>query len=414
MSPYDVLVCGSGPGGVSAAVVAARSGLHVLLIEQSGTLGGYWTSGLMGISLDMPGKGGIPREIVDALCASGDAQWVDSASYTYDIEAMKLLLEQMVLDAKVDVLLYSRVTSVTMQGDAIASVHVDGPSVFDVHARWVIDGTGAGTIGSLAGCAFEQGVDGASVHQPASLEALVTGVPDSWKSDIHNVRRKEELFNLLQSVGVTASYTRPLLFKTSPSSDLFIFAVNHEFDIDCTDAVDMTKATLHARREIHQAVMALRTLPGWEHFCLAATAEQLALRDSRRIKGIKRITGEDLACGKAFPDGVVPCAFCVDVHALKRGDPEGKSPAGHASKPYQLPMGACIAADCKNLFMVGRCISGDFWANASYRVTCTASATGEAVAYAIASLGDRQDNGAVQGAFVKQTMRDHGYVLREA
>ena len=78
---YDLIVCGAGPGGTAAAISAAREGKHVLLMDAAGCLGGYWTSGLMGIALDMPGKGGIPLEIVQKLLVKKRAEWVNHASY---------------------------------------------------------------------------------------------------------------------------------------------------------------------------------------------------------------------------------------------------------------------------------------------------------------------------------------------
>ncbi len=44
---YDVVVAGGGPAGFSAAVVAAREGARVCLVEQCGGVGGVATSGLM-------------------------------------------------------------------------------------------------------------------------------------------------------------------------------------------------------------------------------------------------------------------------------------------------------------------------------------------------------------------------------
>ena len=44
---YDVIVAGSGPAGVSAAVMAGRLGAKVLLIEWANSVGGISTSGLM-------------------------------------------------------------------------------------------------------------------------------------------------------------------------------------------------------------------------------------------------------------------------------------------------------------------------------------------------------------------------------
>ncbi len=59
----DVIVCGAGPAGVSAAITAARAGAKVRLFEWRGCLGGVWTAGLLGYLLDFD-KPGFARELV--------------------------------------------------------------------------------------------------------------------------------------------------------------------------------------------------------------------------------------------------------------------------------------------------------------------------------------------------------------
>jgi hypothetical protein len=49
-----------------------------------------------------------------------------------------------------------------------------------------------------------------------------------------------------------------------------------------------------------------------------------------------------------------------------------------ATKPYDIPLRALLAKDIDNLMMAGRCISGDFLAHSSYRVTGVAVALGQA------------------------------------
>ena len=44
---YDVVVVGSGPAGVTAAIAAGRQGVKVLLLEMLNAVGGISTSGLM-------------------------------------------------------------------------------------------------------------------------------------------------------------------------------------------------------------------------------------------------------------------------------------------------------------------------------------------------------------------------------
>lgn len=76
---YDIIVCGGGVSGVSAAITAANNGCSVLLIEKSNILGGLATLGLINLFVSMcNGRG---KQIIFGLCE----KWVRlSAQYGYD------------------------------------------------------------------------------------------------------------------------------------------------------------------------------------------------------------------------------------------------------------------------------------------------------------------------------------------
>jgi hypothetical protein len=57
--------------------------------------------------------------------------------------------------------------------------------------------------------------------------------------------------------------------------------------------------------------------------------------------------------------------------------------SGKLRKPYQIPLRACRAKNLDNLYMAGRCISGDFLPQASYRITGTAIGLGVGVGKAV-------------------------------
>ena len=54
---YDVIVAGGGPGGIPAAVAAARAGVKTLLLERYGYLGGMATAGLIAVILGTRASG---------------------------------------------------------------------------------------------------------------------------------------------------------------------------------------------------------------------------------------------------------------------------------------------------------------------------------------------------------------------
>ena len=409
---YDLIVCGAGPGGTAAAISAAREGKHVLLMDAAGCLGGYWTSGLMGIALDMPGKGGIPLEIVQKLLVKKRAEWVNHASYAYDIESMKLVLETLVQEAGVDVLLYSRVTDVILKERRISSILADGMTSMGFSADFFVDGTGHGKLGELAGCNYSIGFNG--YQQPASLEAVVAGVPiELWQSDIHNPTVKQRFKKMLMDLGVNCTYPQPLLFRLTPNAVLHKMAINHQYDVSANDDFGMSRATLEARQEIGRAADALASQPGWDNFTLAQTAEQLGLRDSRRIEGLYTVTVKDALYGQRFDDAVSPVHFCLDVHDLS---PDYKLPPevkGYHFKPFDIPMRSLISSQVDNLLMVGRCISGDFLAHSAYRTTCTACALGEAAGLAVSKLRVGQCAKETDGKAIHNEMNQRGYHFKE-
>lgn len=64
----DLLVVGGNPGGCAAAIAAARSGLNVLLLEPTRTLGGINANGVFGFDTAAPqALSGIAEEIRDAV-----------------------------------------------------------------------------------------------------------------------------------------------------------------------------------------------------------------------------------------------------------------------------------------------------------------------------------------------------------
>lgn len=76
---YDVIVCGGGVSGVSAALSAVARGKSTLLIEKSTILGGLATLGL--INLFVPLCNGRGKQIIFGRCE----RWVrESAKYGYD------------------------------------------------------------------------------------------------------------------------------------------------------------------------------------------------------------------------------------------------------------------------------------------------------------------------------------------
>ena len=156
---YDLAVVGCGIAGSMAAIAAARHGIKVL-------------------------ARGLPQEMVDRLVKRGfsPGHTVDSTGYTYTVtpfsaEGMKRILEEMMLEAQVDILYHTTVYGVTKENGLLKSISCFSCGLtFEVSAKVFIDSTGDGDLLCLADVPFDSGrpVDGKD--QPMTMNFKVDGV----------------------------------------------------------------------------------------------------------------------------------------------------------------------------------------------------------------------------------------------
>ena len=190
----DIVVCGGGPAGVAAALAAARiqkqmgQTPNVRLLEVHGQLGGIWTTGLLGWVIDAGNKKGVMSELAkkgleDRKIRGGKNYDPKQGGFAYDTEQMKLMLEQLCVDAGVKILLHSRVVAAHVNDDKqLTHVIVENKSGRQaIAAKTFIDCTGDGDLAALAGCTCEYGrpdpEDSSKIQtQPFSMMAVVTGV----------------------------------------------------------------------------------------------------------------------------------------------------------------------------------------------------------------------------------------------
>lgn len=386
----EILVCGGGPAGIAAALAAARSGAAVQLIEVAGCLGGVWTVGQLTKILDSENKSGIMTELLNEFASRGSSVAKDFNGTVYDPEVAKLVLEEMCVEAGIRIRLHTRlVGAVTDPSNRVVAVLTESKSGREAWlAQRFIDCSGDGDLAAHAGCRFDVGVGNDCACQPMSMLALLTGVdPDAIRPYIRETgsEAKRRLLKLMEDNGVKPSYRAPTLRHLH--SGIYSIMTNHEYGVSAFDAEAITEATIRARREIHEIVSGLRSLGGpWQRLSVVATAEQIGVREGRRIRGRYTITATDLAKGLSHEQAVCRAKFPIDVHALNTlGNQEidrDFKKGGH--KPYDIPYPALIAADVDGLLMAGRCISGDFVAHSSYRVTGNAVPMGEAAGRAAA------------------------------
>lgn len=382
----EVIVCGGGPAGIAAALSAARAGAKVHLIELAGCLGGVWTAGLLTKILDTKNKSGIMKELLQAFAKEGSSTAKSSGGTTYDPEVAKLVLEEKLTEAGVVIRYHTSVVgAVTNKNKRLTAIVTESKSGREAWtADCFVDCTGDGDLAAHAGCKFDVGKDKSCTCQPMSMMALLTGIDLKTYGKYKMPHGRNNLLKLMNSLGMDPSYRAPTLRHLY--GGIFSIMTNHEYGVSAFDANAITQATIRSRKEVNELVRGLRKEGGtFKDIALVATAEQIGIREGRRIKGRYHITQQDIIQGLRHKEAICRATFPIDVHGLSKTEPAFRhQEKGQKAKPYDIPYPALVAADVTGLLMAGRNISGDFIAHASYRVTGNSVPMGEAAGLAAA------------------------------
>ncbi len=388
---YDILVAGSGPAGICAAVAAAREGASVCLIERYGVVGGNLTVGHVGPVLGMVGKGTMRDELV-RLLGIPDNDMIGVTGVAHDFEKAKIELTRFVTHPQIEILLQTVVVDTLMAGKSIKGLVCSGKEgPFAVTGGIVIDASGDGDVACLAGAPVMKGRED-GLMQPVTLEFTIDGVDEDNAivciGDVDDVELNGERFlswceRQARSGLIPEKLAAIRLHRTSRPGQRQVNTTQVN-GIDATIGSSLFKAESELRNQIDLLIAFLRNnLPGYENCYCISSASTLGVRESRRIRGHYLLTAEECIAGKKFSDVMVHNAeFIVDIH-----NPEG---AGQAEdkiqgvRPYDIPYGCFVPLNVDNLYVAGRCISGTHRAHASYRIMSVCMAMGQAVGVAAA------------------------------
>ena len=388
---YDVVVAGSGPAGICAAVAAARQGAKVALVERYGVVGGNLTAGYVGPILGMVSKGTMRDELVELLGVP-ENDMIGETGRAHDFERAKMLLAQFVNHPNIDVYLQTTVTDVIKEGNAVVGLVVTaGEGQFVIKGAVTIDATGDGLVSYLAGAQTEKGRED-GLMQPVTLEFTIAGVDESKGiiciGDVDEVKLGDERFlDYCKRLAVEGEIPEKIAaVRLHP----MVYDGYRQVNTTQVNGVDMTrveqifKADLELREQMYLLEDFFhKHIPGYENCRVISSGTTTGVRETRRVIGDYVITAEELAAGCRFDDVIVHRAeFIVDIH-----NPAGSGQAEEHIQycdPYDLPYRCFTPKGVENLYTAGRCISGTHRAHASYRVMSICMAMGEAVGIAAA------------------------------
>ena len=391
---YDAVICGGGPAGIGAAVAAAERGAKTLLIERFGFLGGMATAGYVDPMSEFAYNGsrvtgGIPWRFARELEAAGGALIEKPrCNVSFDPEMYKLVAQRMVAGAGCECLMNTFLADCVMDGDKIRGVVVVNKSGMAlVEGDYFIDATGDADLAHFARVQMQEQTRD---RQPGTLCFCLAGV-DTSTERMHIIHQKNHRFNH------QATFVRDILFALREQGvDVPLFGgpwlctTLHDGCItmnmtrsamDAVDSRDYQRAETQMREDAFKLVELLKKhVPEFKNCFISSTATVAGIRESRRIKGIHTMTGEEYVNTVHYPDAVARACHPVDIHLP--GD-EGQKLTFPKDAGY-IPYRSMITAACPNLLVAGRCISADAEAFAAIRVQAPCMELGQAAGIAAA------------------------------
>jgi hypothetical protein len=394
----DVLVAGGGPAGVAAGFQAARAGARTLIVEQFNCLGGVATAGGHGhICLycawgdgQQRVVGGIPFEMAERVTAAGFGTH-DNATADFEVEGMKLVLEEMAEECGCDLLYHTFFCDAVVEEDKVTGVVIQNKSGRQlIRAARTVDCTGDGDVAAAAGCEFDVGEEETGLCQPVTLMFTIGGVDwervKAWRTDYNMVH----VWKQAQDNGDMRPFqSRIMGFWWTPTRpDHVGINFTHVNNVDATSAKDLTRATVEGRRQAYESVEVFRKyVPGMESCHMVSTPNTVGLRESRRIRGEYTLTREDVVGAAGFEDSIGYGSFFIDIHNTRGPGMDEKTWRPEKGFKYQIPYRILVPKGVDNLLVAGRCASCDHEALGSLRVMPQCGVMGQAAgAAAVLSL----------------------------
>lgn len=405
MNKYDVTIVGGGTAGCACAYIAGKLGLKVLLIEKNSFLGGSITSSLV-IPAMKTSENAINTKFFDTLydklhSIGGAITYSDNNKGWFNPELTKIVLDEMMLEANVEVIFESNVQKIEENlSSYIVTINTNNnmPGIITlsspIDTKYLVDATGDAKICEKLNCDFLE-----KKSQPINLRFIMSGVNvekfSNWIMEFDKDRDVTTSCVIDGRTYLSTAYTwdsckiwalKPL-FKQAIKDGVITEADSNYFQLfsvagtpdsitfNCPRLLNPRNPYIEGRASIFRlSNFCKKYLKGFENAYISNIANSLGVRVSNRVKGKYVYTQEDLKTGKKFNNPVVISNYPIDIHS----DKKDASKLEKVYQEYQLPIESLIVKD--NLFVIGRCISTDFEAQGALRIIPSCFSMGEGLA----------------------------------
>jgi hypothetical protein len=389
---YDVVVCGSGPAGLGAALAAARCHASVMLLESANLPGGTinavpWMpvnrlkmkKQKRSYAHDMLVK--HIEKLGDTASRPGVENRIDGDGLSCHVEYSELAIYEMLEELGIQYRMFSPVFDVLKDGNRVSGVIVrEKRGYVAYHADIVVDATGDGDVAFAAGCEYMEGREEDHIHMPITLGFSLGGIN---KEDFFAWLGDYKKFNALMDEAHAKGYYIAAWYGFIEGTLPGIIGVNNgawrnqSLTTDGTNSSDLTKVRRYGLNVATDLVRVLREnhVPGAENCFLDKVGNILGVRDTRRIVGEYVQTFEDSQKSQEFEDTVARKYGFIDANQLY---------IGPMASGYSYPYRSLVPKNVGGLLVAGRCASASFMGHAAGKSMGNMMELGEAAGAAAA------------------------------
>ena len=391
---YDLIVCGCGVAGFTAAVQGARAGLKTAVIERYAMPGGILTVGgnndiAQFFAHHKQVIRGIGWEYVTRLAEAGYAvipdKMAEGPHWIYgvhvNIPAAAHLMDMMLMEVGADLYYSQPIAAVETEegtdGTIVTAVVIASKEgLRRLTGKVFIDCTGDGDAAVYAGAQFECGGESEDGFlQPGTLRFYLDPLklPEEVKQNADRILREYRERGIMDPTDVRGRTMDTILEARGNN-------IGHVSGFNGADSDSRTASEVAGRASIVRLMNALRDagVPVDPFPPIEVISPEVAVRESRRILCDGYMTEEKYVSGYEYPDAVCTSFYPIDLH--RHGDNGIRQTFLTDGQIPTIPLSALIVKGIVNMLVAGRCASGDRLANSAYRVKASCMAMGQAAA----------------------------------